>query len=159
MSAEDICAIGKLLADFCHYLDDGEVESWVGLFTFDGVFIRPSVGLRHTGSAELRSFIEGEITDGVRGAHFCLNPAIATDGNEGHATSDFLFVHQPQPRLQVVATGRLIDELRKVDDHWKFAKRTMEVRMTPANTWLQGASRMPYRPRDPEDRRHGQDER
>jgi len=27
----------------------------------------------------------------------------------------------------------------------------MEVRMTPANTWLQGASRMPYRPRDPED--------
>jgi len=159
VSAEDICAIGKLLADFCHYLDDGEVESWVGLFTHDGVFIRPSVGLRHTGSAELRSFIEGEITDGVRGAHFCLNPAIATDGNEGHATSDFLFVHQPLPRLQVVATGRLIDELRKVDDHWKFAKRTMEVRMTPANTWLQGASRMPYRPRDPEDRRHGQDER
>jgi ketosteroid isomerase-like protein len=132
VSAEDICAIGKLLADFCHYLDDGEVESWVNLFTDDGVFIRPSVGHRHKGSAELRSFIEGEITGGVRGVHLCLNPAIATDGNEGHATSDFLFVYQLPARPQVVATGRLVDVLRRVDDQWKFAERTMEVRMTPA---------------------------
>jgi len=132
VSAEDICAIGKLLADFCHYLDDGEVEPWVSLFTDDGVFNRPSVGLRHTGAAELRSFIEGEVTGGVRGVHLCLNAAIATDGNEGQATSDFLFVYQLPARPQAVATGRLIDVLRKADGHWKFAERTMEVRMTPA---------------------------
>jgi len=132
VSAEDICAIGKLLADFCHYLDDGEVEPWVNLFTHDGVFNRPSVGLRHTGAAELRSFIEGEIAAGVRGVHLCVNPAIAANGNEGQATSDFLFVYQLPPRPQVVATGRLIDVLHRVGGHWKFAERTMIVRMMPS---------------------------
>jgi len=56
-------------------------------------------------------------------------PAIAANGNEGQATSDFLFVYQLPPRPQVVATGRLIDVLHRSAAIGSSLERTMIVRM------------------------------
>tara|TARA_Y100001949_G_scaffold113683_1_gene96612 strand:+ start:281 stop:484 length:204 start_codon:yes stop_codon:yes gene_type:complete len=54
--SDDESAIRRLLADYCHLLDDGRFDEWIVLFDEDVVFT--VMGNRLRGRDEVRSFIE-----------------------------------------------------------------------------------------------------
>ena len=59
---EDREKVRELFARFCHSIDEGRYEEWVGTFTPDGVFDSPVVGppRRTRGPAEIHSRPGGE---------------------------------------------------------------------------------------------------
>ena len=54
---EDKDEIRDLISRYCHYIDSGRNEEWVGLFTEDGAFDSPILG-RWEGRAKLRDFTQ-----------------------------------------------------------------------------------------------------
>ena len=63
--SDDESAIRRLLADYCHLLDDGQFDEWIALFDEDVVFI--VMGNRLRGRDEGRSFIEPTQQENDRG--------------------------------------------------------------------------------------------
>ncbi len=85
--SDDESAIRRLLADYCHLLDDGRFDEWIVLFDEDVVFT--VMGNRLRGRDEVRSFIEPTQQGGDRGRHMLSEPVIDVD--------DWLTQHERPP--------------------------------------------------------------
>jgi uncharacterized protein (TIGR02246 family) len=121
--------IANVLARYCFYLDDGDVEGFASLFT-------PHAVLRVRGTVtEGRDAIVGDLKR--RGAfgvarHALLTSAIdvATDG-WATATSDFLVARRGESGFYSLQTtpgphfGRYSDRLIYHDDVWRLKERTI----------------------------------
>ncbi|HZJ06501.1 MAG TPA: nuclear transport factor 2 family protein [Nocardioidaceae bacterium] len=118
---EDLHAIGQLRAHYCQYLDDGQWDDLVDLFTPDGAFVGLSTARGHD---ELRTFFPG-LLDGPLDAwwHFSSNETIELDGD---AAVGVTWLDQPcvvEGRAHIAA-GRYTDQMmRGSDGTWRFAER------------------------------------
>ena len=116
--SDDESAIRRLLADYCHLLDDGRFDEWISLFDEDVVFI--VMGNRLQGRGEVRSVIEPTQQEEDRGRHILSEPAIEVDGDTALVVTDFVFVSRTNI---IMTTGRYLDTVRRCPDRWAFASR------------------------------------
>ena len=116
--SDDESAIRRLLADYCHLLDDGRFDEWIVLFDEDVVFT--VMGNRLRGRDEVRSFIEPTQQEGDRGRHMLSEPVIDVDGDTARAATDYVFVSRP---TTILSTGRYVDVIRRAPDRWRFTSR------------------------------------
>ena len=116
--SDDESAIRRLLAGYCHLLDDGRFDEWISLFDEDVVFI--VMGNRLQGRGEVRSFIEPTQQEEDRGRHILSEPAIEVDGDTALVVTDFVFVSRTNI---IMTTGRYLDTVRRCPDRWAFASR------------------------------------
>ena len=114
-------AIMRLLAEYCHLVDDARYDDLAELFTVDGHF---SFGrLTATGRPDLRAWFERNQPPELRGKHLTANTVIDVDGDDARAVSDFVFLGFADGRLAPLLTGRYRDELRRVDGRWLIRSR------------------------------------
>ena len=116
--SNDESAIRRLLADYCHLLDDGRVEEWIALFDEDVVFV--VMGNRLRGRDDVRSFIEPTQQEDDRGRHMLSEPVIEVDGDTARVATDYVFVSRTNT---ILSTGRYLDVMRRAPDRWCFASR------------------------------------
>ena len=125
MDAADLAdelAIRRLLAEYCHCVDDGRFDDVVALFTPDGVFAFGSLGAE--GRDALRTWFAETHPPEQRGKHLTTNTVVDLDGDRAHAVSDFAFLGLRDARLVPSVAGRYHDELRRDDDgRWRIARR------------------------------------
>ena len=116
---DDIEQIRRLMADYCHRVDDGDIEAWLELFDGDA---EVQFGRRvHTGHAEIRTWIEetrAAATAPTR--HHISNAAIDVDGDTATSVSDWILVAAPS---NVVACGRYDDAFTRAGGTWRIARR------------------------------------
>ena len=116
--SNDESAIRRLLADYCHLLDDGRFDEWIALFDENVVFV--VMGNRLRGRDDVRSFIEPTQQEDDRGRHMQSEPVIEVDGDTARVATDYVFVSRTNT---ILATGRYLDVMRRAPDRWCFASR------------------------------------
>lgn len=125
----DELTITRVLAEYCHRVDDARYDDLVELFTEDGHF---SFGrLTATGRRDLRDWFERNQPPELRGKHLTTNTVIDVDGDEARAVSDFVFLGFDDGRLAPLLTGRYRDELRRVDGQWLIVRRDASLLKPP----------------------------
>jgi uncharacterized protein (TIGR02246 family) len=117
--AEDRDAIRDLLARYCLYIDTGAVDEWVEVFTDDGRF--EADGDPVVGRDALRAFGSGLNSGSMH--RMVTNEVIEIDGDTAECRSSILITAD----RSTVMTGRVHDQLRRIDGHWHIAHR----RFTP----------------------------
>lgn len=114
---EDLEAIRHLDAQYCRYLDDGNWDDLMALFTEDGAFD----GLSHpVGKDAMKAFFSGLADGGLSEFwHFITNMEIDLDDDNATVRS---FLWQPCVLNGVasIAAGRYTDTLVKVDGRWLY---------------------------------------
>lgn len=119
---EDILEIGQLRAKYCKYLDAGEWDALVELFTPDGEF--HGIGSA-TGRAELKEFYARMRRESIEAWwHFSSNETAELDGDR--ATGE-TYLDQPcvLGGVAYASAGRYQDEMVRHNGRWLFAKRTV----------------------------------
>ena len=116
--SNDESAIRRLLADYCHLLDDGRFDEWIALFDEDVVFV--VMGNRLRGRDDVRSFIEPTQQEDDRGRHMLSEPVIEVDGDTARVATDYVFVSRANT---ILSTGRYLDVMRRAPDRWRFTSR------------------------------------
>src|SRR5262245_4545148 len=134
MSVEDVEGIRKIQALFCQYLDDGNLEGTLELFTDDAQI--HSGGQTHTGKDQLKTYLAGffggtppdnrwihMLTEGVY--------KFSDDGQTGEGRS-YMTAYRCSEigRWWMAAVNRHHDRYRKVNGQWRFAEKGMEGRGT-----------------------------
>jgi len=114
----DESAIRRLLADYCHLLDDGRFDEWIALFDEDVVFV--VMGNRLRGRDDVRSFIEPTQQEDDRGRHMLSEPVIEVAGDTARVATDYVFVSRANT---ILSTGRYLDVMRRAPDRWCFVSR------------------------------------
>ncbi|MEI8260782.1 MAG: nuclear transport factor 2 family protein [Actinomycetes bacterium] len=133
MNPADEVAIIHLYADYNRTIDEGDIEGWLATWATDGTFELPSRAFN--GHAELRGFGERRISSLPSqpvGSQRHWNAEVQVsgdgDGDGDSASGSCLLMVAGQDRSSgtwvVVARGRYIDELTKVDGRWAFRRRT-----------------------------------
>lgn len=117
----DDLAIRRVLAEYCHLVDDGRFDDLVELFTPDATFTFGAVGA--TGRAELRAWFAETQTPRLRGKHLTTNVVAEVAGDTAEARSDFAFLGFRAGRLVPVFAGRYTDRLVRSGDRWLIARR------------------------------------
>ena len=126
MSAEDELAVRNLVARVAQYADGPDVDAYVALFTPDAVWDMP--GAPRQGHGQIRAGAEERRGAGQTGPrsntrHVVSTTAIIVDGDRAVADSVWQFYVDTNiaPRLQLIGTYH--DELVRVGDEWKLARR------------------------------------
>ena len=121
---EDIEAIRQLVARYSHLIDSLDIESWLDLWTDDGVFAVG--GDRTEGRDALRTLGEGSrpIYEVSPMRHVVTNVLVDVDGDDATSSSYLQIVVAGQPPT-ISMTGRYHDRLRRVDGRWRFVERAL----------------------------------
>jgi hypothetical protein len=120
----DELAIKRLLAEYCHRVDDGRLDELAQLFTIDGEFVFGSLSAR--GRGEVTGWFERFHPPAERGKHLTTNVVVeldAADGDRASARSDFAFLGFRDGQLTPTLAGRYDDELQRVDGRWLIGRR------------------------------------
>ena len=118
-TTEDRVEIQDLYGRYCLYFDRGAASEWAGLYTENGEFIGGGQHLR--GRPALQKFLE-EI--GAGSLHrITANHVIDVDGDRAVCHSSVLLVG----RGKIASSGRIVDELEKVDGRWLIARRNYQA--------------------------------
>ncbi len=123
LTFEDKYEITELAARYNHAIDSGDGDAWAATFTADGVCAPP--GNTVTGTEALAAYAR----DGAdsRKRHWTNNLVIDGDGREATLRCYLHLMLVGAPGLETVVTGRYTDQLRRVEDEWKFARRELEI--------------------------------
>jgi len=115
-------AIARLVARYCHLLDDGRWDEFAGLWADDAELVLQ--GESTTGRPAIRASIEASQPPERRGRHHAVNLEIAVDGDRATNDCDFVFwARDKEGRVVPVFLGRYADHLVRVDGGWCFARR------------------------------------
>jgi len=133
MAATDHEQIRALVARYNFAFDFGDADAWAACFSDDGAF--ESVGVEsepvHVDRADLPAFAERQFgINQLRGRHWTNNELIEIDGDT--ATMQCYLVAITTDR-RIAATGVYRDRLRKVDGHWLFSLRHVDVDTRPTD--------------------------
>lgn len=115
--------IRRLMAEYCHLVDDGRLDDWVQLFADDAVV---RVG-RHVfeGRDAIRGWIDSVTAAAVGPSrHLIVNSAIEVGDVRAEVTSDFLLVAATR---EILVLGRYDDVLVRTDARWRIADRTISM--------------------------------
>jgi uncharacterized protein (TIGR02246 family) len=127
---DDEDQVGTTLARYCQYLDDGDFDRWIELFTEEARLI---FGGRTTvGRPDIRSYMEQVQPPAGRGKHITSNILVDLDGDTATAHTDYMFVRPTGQGLVPIATGRYHDELVRRDGRWLFHRREITLLGPPA---------------------------
>jgi 3-phenylpropionate/cinnamic acid dioxygenase small subunit len=130
--SDDFQAISNLLMRYADLVDAGRLAECAELFSHatyrvvrtDG---RDSVHCR--GADEVAAFFSGTILyeDGTpRTKHLISNVAVDLDGDSASARSYVTVLQQTDTLpLQPIASGRYVDELRRIEGRWTFTDRML----------------------------------
>jgi hypothetical protein len=110
----------RLNAQYCHRIDDGELDALLELFDADATI--DFAGRRSTGHDQLRQFFTGIQAATAGGRHLCANFDFDVHGTSATGVLDFLLMRTngDPPML-----GRYQDAYRNSDGRWSFASRTI----------------------------------
>lgn len=114
--------IANLLAVYCQRCDDGDFDSLLECFSDDATFAFEQ--WEATGRDQLRRWFERNQSPDQRGKHLTTNSVIEVDGDRATARSDFVFLGRVDGRLVPLIAGRYLDDIRRIDGHWRFHRRT-----------------------------------
>lgn len=120
----DESEILRLVAEYCHAVDEHGGVGLAELFTADGSFSMR--GTTSNGRDDIRARVTGE--DRANGlVHLAANPIINVDGDEAHGTVDHLLLRrQDDGSLAVFAAGRWRDRYVRDEGRWLIAERAVE---------------------------------
>lgn len=125
-SAEvDERAVARVLAEYCHLVDDGDVEALLDRFTDDAAFVFG--GQETVGRAALTTYFAATALPQHRGKHLTCNVVIDVDGDHATAASDFMFLKKTSDGLSPRLTGRYNDELRRTNGGWQISRRVVAL--------------------------------
>jgi len=134
-SSSDFTEILRVLAEYCHSVDEGRFDDFEKLFTEDAVVTARLAGTTYRGPAEIRGFLEVQPPE-MRGLHATVNPDIAVEGDAATVRADF-FVLVPRANGAVVgAWGFYHDRLVRNGDRWLFQERQVDTRWRVSDTDL-----------------------
>ena len=124
---DDERAIRRLMARYCHLVDDGAFEELAALWTDDAELeLR---GETAVGPAAILARIADRQTPELRGLHVSANVIIDVEDGSARAVSDFVFMRReggPDPIVKFI--GRYIDRFVRTPDGWKFRRRAIQFR-------------------------------
>ena len=129
----DETAIANLVFRYAELIDGGDYEGIGALFA-DAVIGADGSTVEWRGAEAITAmYVNGtrRYEDGTpRSKHVTTNLIIEVDDERAHATcrSYYTVLQQTdEVPLQPIVAGRYHDELDRVDDQWRFARRTMFV--------------------------------
>lgn len=126
----------RLLADYCHLVDDAQYDEWAELFAEDSVISANGQPLASTRQG-INEWIKQRFADPAqRGRHLVFNAAITVEGDRGWSRSDWIFLHRTASGPSIVGLGRYVDTLVRLDDVWHFEHRDIVV----TSDWLPSAA-------------------
>ena len=135
-ATSDELAIRNVIARLAHLADGGDLDQYLSLMTEDVVWsmpANPGVGLpaseRH-GHEEIAAGVRDRTAQHLQGPgsdtmHVVTSVAVELRGDEATSESTFLFFGTATQQPTVRSMGRYRDELRRTDDGWKLARRTI----------------------------------
>jgi ketosteroid isomerase-like protein len=124
---DDERAIRRLMALYCHLVDDGAFDQIPQLWADDAELVLR--GETATGPAAIAAVISGLQTPERRGIHVGANAIIDVEGHTARAVSDFVFMRRegtPDPVVKFV--GRYADQFVRTRDGWRFRRREIHFR-------------------------------
>jgi hypothetical protein len=127
MDAADRLGVMDLIVSYSHAIDSGDLDTYVGSFTPDGVL--DGIGGLAVGHAEIRK--RGElltenrrVADTARLRHFVGLPLIAGEGNRCRAVTYIAWLdYDEEGRVGPFLVGHYEDDCVKVDGRWLFERR------------------------------------
>jgi uncharacterized protein (TIGR02246 family) len=124
VEASDHAGILRLLASYCQYLDNADLDRLVELWAEDGEFC--AVGSTSAGRPAIRKFLEpfmeGERAGGTK--HLTMNSVIDVTGDTAMGVSDFLVIQRREDRVVTSRVGQYHDEYVRAAGEWRFKSRT-----------------------------------
>jgi uncharacterized protein (TIGR02246 family) len=125
----DELAIHRVLARYCHTIDDGAFDEFAQLWADDAEFVLHGTVTR--GRDAIRDTIAAMQPLERRGRHLTMNPVVDLDGNAAHVVSDFLFFgRDPGEPAEGTAhlrfLGRYHDDFVRTGAGWQFGRREIE---------------------------------
>ncbi len=118
--------VRRTLAGYSQYLDDGDFDRWIELFTEDARLLFG--GQATEGRPSIRKYMEHVQPPEGRGKHITANILVEVEGDMATARTDYLFVRPTAGEgLVLVATGRYRDELIRDGDRWRFRQREISL--------------------------------
>jgi uncharacterized protein (TIGR02246 family) len=113
--AADREAIHELIARYCLAFDEADAPGWAGCYTEDGEFDGAGQLLR--GRPAMEAFLNGI---GPSDLHrLTTNHIIDLDGDTARCRSSVVLLSKGV----IVSSGRVADELRRVDGRWLIHRR------------------------------------
>ena len=122
---DDEDQVRRTLAGYSQYLDDGDFDRWIELFTEDARLL--FAGRATEGRAGIRTYMEQVQPPEGRGKHITSNILVDVDGDNAAAHTDYLFVRPTSGGLVPIATGRYHDQLVRDGDRWRFRQREITL--------------------------------
>ena len=124
-SMHEELAIHRVLARYCHTIDDGAFDEFAALWAVDAEFVLYGEVTR--GRDAIRDAIAAMQPPERRGRHLTVNAVVDIRGDAASAVSDFLFFHrEPDAPVELRFIGRYHDELVRSEDGWQFGRREIE---------------------------------
>lgn len=121
-NADDMEAIRKLLAQYCHLLDDLRMEEWGELFCEDAVWTARTFHFEGR-AAIVRGVRTLEPDQPGKVRHLTFLPLIELNGDEAHCWADTIALRTADQNNQITTVGRYHDVLRREGGRWRFARR------------------------------------
>jgi ketosteroid isomerase-like protein len=117
--------VGRTLALYCQFCDDGRFDEWIELFTEDARFT--VLGETYEGRDDIKAWISQMQAPEHRGKHILGQSVFDVDASSGTAsgTTDYTFVTgTPEGGYTITSAGRYYDTfVRSGDGRWRFATR------------------------------------
>jgi 3-phenylpropionate/cinnamic acid dioxygenase small subunit len=117
----DELMIRRVLARYCHLVDDNQLDQLLQLFTADASFCWGE--LWTTGRDDLRAWFERNHPPERGGKHLTTNTVVDVDVDRAEAISDFVFLGFRDERVFPVYTGRYHDQLIRAEGSWLIRRR------------------------------------
>lgn len=128
--------IRNLLARLAQLADRGDLDGYLALLTDDAVWDMPAnatLGLAATlrsGRDQIAEGVRERTAAGLQGAgsdtvHLVSTVWVRVEGDEATSESRFLFYRSASTAPELQSMGRYEDELRRGEDGWQLARRTI----------------------------------
>jgi hypothetical protein len=120
--------IRRVLASYCHTIDDGDFEALAGCFAADAEL--DAFGRTRNGREAITALLAKAMPPESRGKHLTCNTVVAdpSEGDDGElrasVLSDFAFIGPDGSMI----TGRYADEFVNAGGAWLIAKRTIAIK-------------------------------
>ena len=124
--AETIDFIHNMQKQYCDYLDGGDVDSLLSMFTTDCEFYAPSG--QSTGKAAFEDLIRAAIDrhEPNSGRHV-IGTGITYCANESTVYSTVPFIYVNFDENTVVMSGEYLDRWERIDNQWLLGARDVRV--------------------------------
>jgi uncharacterized protein (TIGR02246 family) len=118
-------AIARLVAGYCHRLDDGDWDGFAQLWAEDAELVIG--GATTQGRDAVRASVEASQPPERRGRHLTVNLEVDVDGDTARGVCDFMFwVRDGEGRPKLAFLGRYQDRMTRRDGVWRFARREIQ---------------------------------